>query len=78
MAAHFSATWGLFVPAAVINGLAAATLWTAKSQYLNMVTEIYIYGYRMGQTLYQLQYNYHYTVLAVVDISDVFCGNWLE
>lgn len=38
MIAHFYATWGLFVPAAVILGLGAAPLWTAKGQYLNLVT----------------------------------------
>ena len=43
MAAHFYATWELFIPAAVILGLGAAPLWTAKCTYLNIVcTSVYL------------------------------------
>lgn len=38
MVAHFYATWGLFIPAGVLLGLGASTLWTAKGQYLNLVS----------------------------------------
>ncbi|XP_067930368.1 protein unc-93 homolog A-like isoform X2 [Watersipora subatra] len=41
MAAHFHASWALFIPAAVILGAGAAPLWTAKSHYLNMLAHEY-------------------------------------
>ena len=37
MVAHFYATWGLFIPTAIILGIGAAPLWTSKGQYLNIV-----------------------------------------
>ena len=45
MAAHFYAGWSLFIPAAVIVGMGAAPLWTAKSHYVNTVSILTIEEY---------------------------------
>lgn len=37
MAAHFYASWGLFIPAAIVVGIGASSLWTSKCTYLTTV-----------------------------------------
>ncbi|XP_067929897.1 protein unc-93 homolog A-like [Watersipora subatra] len=41
VAAHFHATWGVFIPAAVMAGMGAAPLWAAKGHYLNTLAHDY-------------------------------------
>lgn len=45
MVAHFYATWGLFIPTAIILGIGAAPLWTSKGQYLNIVSTSYLWSF---------------------------------